>query len=88
MDIVRGATIHATFQRDFFTSYVSSYFGIVKLDNSDIEEISSKEDAQLKAENGSKLIIKSAKHIEGMKLNIISVGKLEGYSSRSLSRKA
>ena len=79
-----GATIHATSRRDFLTSYTPGDFGVVKMGNNDRAKIVSKGDVHLETTNGTKLILKSVRHVESLRLNIISVGKLddEGYSSK------
>ena len=78
-----GAIIHATSCRNLFTSYTLSDFGVVKIGNDDRAKIIGKGDVHLETTNGTRLILKSVGHVDDLRLNIISVGKLddEGYLS-------
>jgi hypothetical protein len=79
-----GATIHATSRRDLFTNYTTSDFGVVKIGNNDREQIIRRGDVYLETENGTTLVLKSVRHVETLRLNIISVGLLDkdGYLGR------
>ena len=79
-----GATIHATSRRELFTKYPAGDFGVVKMGNNDRAQIIGRGDVHLETENGTTLVLKSVRHVEALRLNIISVGLLdgEGYSSR------
>ena len=78
-----GATIHATPHREYFTNYTAGDFGVVKMGNNDRAAIIGKGDVHLETANGTKLVLKSVRHVEALRLNIISVGLLDkdGYSS-------
>lgn len=79
-----GATIRATSHREYFTKYTTGDFGVVKMGNNDRAAIIGKGDVHLETENGTKLDLKSVRHVEELRLNIFSVGLLDGdrYSSR------
>jgi hypothetical protein len=79
-----GATIHATSRRELFTNYTAGDFGVVKMGNNDRAQIIGRGDVHLETENGTTLVLKSARHVEALRLNIISVGLLDkdGYLSR------
>lgn len=79
-----GASIHATSHREFFTNYTCGDFGVVKMGNNDMARIIGMEDVHLKTTNGTKLVLKSVRHIESLRLNVLPVGLLdqEGYLSR------
>ena len=76
-----GASIHATYREDFFTSYTAGDFGTVKMGNDGLAKITGIGDVCLETNNGTKLILKNVKHIPDIRLNLISAGKLddEGY---------
>jgi hypothetical protein len=69
-----GATIHATSYREYFTNYIASDFGVVKMENNDRAAITGKGDMHLETTNGTKFVLKSVRHVEALRLNIISVG--------------
>ena len=79
-----GATIHATSHREYFTNYTAGDFGVVKIENNDRAAIIGKRDVHLETANGTKLVLKSVRHVEALRLNIFLVGLLDadGYSSR------
>ena len=72
-----GATVHATSRKDFFTSYTSGDFGIVKMGNNDKAKIIGNGDVHLVTANCTMLVLKFVRHAEGLRFNIISVGKLD-----------
>jgi hypothetical protein len=79
-----GATIHATSRRELFTNYTAGDFDVVKLGNNDRAQIIERGDVHLETKNSTTLVLKSVRHVEALRLNIISVGLLdkEGYFSR------
>ena len=79
-----GATIHATSHRELFTNYTAGDFGVVKMGNNDKAQIIGRGDVHLQTENGTTLVLKSVRHVESLRLNIISVSLLDkdGYLSR------
>jgi hypothetical protein len=72
-----GATIHATSRREFFTNYTTGDFGVVKMGNNDRAQITRRGDVHLETENGMTLVLKSVRHVEALRLNIILVGLLD-----------
>ena len=72
-----SATIHATSHRELFTNYISGDVGVVKMGNNDRAAIIGKGDVHLETANGTRLVLKSVRHVEALRLNIISVGLLE-----------
>ena len=79
-----GATIYATYRRELFTNSTPGDFGVVKMGNNDRAQIIGRGDVHLETENGTTLVLKSVRHVEALRLNIISVGLLDkdGYFSR------
>jgi hypothetical protein len=78
-----GASTHVTSQRDLFTSYTAGDFGIVKMGNNAVAKVVGIGDVCLEMTNGMKLVLRDVKHIPDIRLNLISVGKLDddGYCS-------
>ena len=76
-----GASIHATSKRDLFSSYTPGDFGCVKMGNDGLAKAVGLGDVCLETSNGSMLVLKNVKHIPDIRVNIVSVGKLddEGY---------
>ena len=79
-----GASYHATPRREFFTTYKSENFGVVKIDNYDTVDIIGMGDIHLKTNLGYKLVLKDMRHVVDLRLNLISIGRLddEDYDSR------
>ncbi|URE07161.1 Retrotransposon protein [Musa troglodytarum] len=80
-----GASYHVTPQREFFATYRFRNFGIVKMGNHDIANIIGMSDIHIKTNLGCKLVLKDVRHVVDLRLNLISVGRLddEDYDSRS-----
>jgi hypothetical protein len=72
-----GATIHATSCRELFTNYTAGDFGVVKMANNDRAQIIGRGDVHLETENCTTLVLKSVRHVEALRLNIILVGLLD-----------
>lgn len=68
-----GATIHATSHREYSTNYTSGDYGIVKMGNNNKAAIDGKGDVHLETTNGTRLVLKSVRHVEALRLNIILV---------------
>ncbi|URD81740.1 hypothetical protein MUK42_22233 [Musa troglodytarum] len=79
-----GASYHATPRREFFTTYRSENF-VVKMGNHSTVDIISMGDIHIKTNLGCKLVLKDVRHVVDLRLNLISVGRLddEDYDSRS-----
>jgi hypothetical protein len=69
---------------EYFTNYIAGDFDVVKLGNNDRASIIGKGDVHLETINGTKFILKTVRHVEALRLNIILVGLLDedGYLSR------
>ncbi|CAL1399907.1 unnamed protein product [Linum trigynum] len=76
-----GATIHVTSKREFFSSYTPGDFGVVRMGNGNLSKVIGKGEVCLEMMNGTKLLLKDVRHVPEMRLNLISVDKLdeEGY---------
>ncbi|XP_065031809.1 flavonoid 3',5'-hydroxylase 1-like isoform X3 [Musa acuminata AAA Group] len=79
-----GASYHATPRREFFATYRSGNFGVVKMGNYGTADIIGMGDIHLKTNLGCKLVLKDVRHVVDLRLNLISVGRLddEDYESR------
>ncbi|URD96234.1 Retrotransposon protein [Musa troglodytarum] len=79
-----GASYHATPRREFFATYRSRNFGVVKMGNHDTADIIGMGDIHIKTNLGCKLVLKDMRHMVDLRLNLISVGRLddEDYDSR------
>ncbi|RVW62633.1 Retrovirus-related Pol polyprotein from transposon TNT 1-94 [Vitis vinifera] len=72
-----GASIHATPRKDFFTSYTSGDFGSVRMGNDGSAKAIGMGDVCLETSNGTMLTLKNVKHIPDIRMNLISIGKLD-----------
>ena len=72
-----GASVHATSKREFFASYTPGDFGSVMMDNDGSTNTVGIGDVHLKNRNGSRLILKNVKHIPDIRMNLISICKLD-----------
>ena len=66
-----------TSKRKFFASYTPSDFGNVRVGNDGSANAVGIEDVHLKNRNSSRLILKNVKHIPDIRMNLISIGKLD-----------
>ncbi|RVW61571.1 Retrovirus-related Pol polyprotein from transposon TNT 1-94 [Vitis vinifera] len=62
---------------NFFTSYTSDDFGSVRMGNDDLAKAIGMRDVRLETSNGTMLILKNVKHIPDIRMNLISIGKLD-----------
>ncbi|URE11220.1 hypothetical protein MUK42_06440 [Musa troglodytarum] len=81
-----GASYHATPHREFFATYKSRNFGVVKMDNHGTTDIMGMGDIHIKTNLGCKLVLKDVRHVVDLRLNLLSVGKLddEDYNNRKV----
>jgi hypothetical protein len=63
-----GATIHATSCRELFTNYRAGDFGAQIIGSGSVH---------LETKNCTTLVLKSVRHVEALRLNIILVGLLD-----------
>ena len=76
-----GASFHVTSRREFFSSYASGDFGVLKMGNDGISNVVGIGTICLETSTGMKLILKEVRHAPDIRLNLISTGKLDddGY---------
>ncbi|WVY96494.1 hypothetical protein V8G54_028645 [Vigna mungo] len=72
-----GASFHVTPHEGFFSSYQKGDFGTVKMGNHVTSKIVGIGEVTLTTENRNKLVLKEVRHVPEMRLNLISVGKLD-----------
>ena len=72
-----GATFHLTSHKEYFTSYTSGDFGYVRMRNSDSSIIVGKGTVCIERSTGCKLIFEDFRHVRDIRLNLMSVGKLD-----------
>ena len=78
-----GASLHVTPRKEFFTSYTSGDYGVLKMGNDGLAKVIGMGDVWLETNVGMKFLLKDVKHAPDLRLNLISVRKLddEGYVS-------
>ncbi|KAJ0086303.1 hypothetical protein Patl1_08345 [Pistacia atlantica] len=76
-----GSSIYAKSRKDIFTPYVASDFGTVKMGNDGLTKVIGIGDVCLEMDNDNSLLPRDVKHISDIRLNLISIGRLddEGY---------
>ena len=72
-----GASFHLTSHKEYFTSYTSGDFGYVRMRNSDSSTIVGKGTVCIERSTGYKLIFEDFRHVRDIRLNLMSVGKLD-----------
>ena len=75
--MIGGASIHATRRKNFFISYTFDDFGSVKMGNDGSAKAIGMGDVSLETSNGTVLFLKNVKHILDIRMNLISIGKLD-----------
>jgi len=75
--IDNGASIHVTPRKEFFTFYTSGDFGVLKMGNDGVAKMIGVGDVFLHTNVGVKLLLKDVKHALDVRLNLISVKKLD-----------
>ncbi|CAN0905304.1 Retrovirus-related Pol polyprotein from transposon TNT 1-94, partial [Linum grandiflorum] len=73
-----GATIHVTSRHEFFSSYSPGNYGVVRMGNGNISKVFGKGDVCLETMDGARLLLRDVRHIPNMRLNLISIDKLDG----------
>ena len=82
-----GASYHATPHREFFTTYRTGDFGVVRMGNTGTSVIAGIGDIHLQTNLGCRLILKDVRHVPDLRLNLLSVGKLDDEGSTSVFSK-
>lgn len=72
-----GASLHVTSKKEFFSSYIPGDFGILRMGNDGVSKVVGMGDVCLKTSNGSQLILRDVRHAPDIRLNLISVGRLD-----------
>lgn len=78
-----GASLHVAKRKEFFCSYTPGNFGVLRMGNDGMSPVIGIGDVCLKTSNGSELLLRGVKHSPDIRLNLISVGKLDddGFSN-------
>ncbi|GKV10172.1 hypothetical protein SLEP1_g21576 [Rubroshorea leprosula] len=78
-----GAAYHVTHKKEFFTSYTSGDFGVLKMGDDGQTKVIGMGTVCLQTNNGTKLVLKDVEHAPDIRLNLIFAGKLDddGYCS-------
>ena len=71
------AFYHATLQREFFATYRSENFGVIKMGNYGTTDIISMCDINIKTNIGYKLMFKDVRYMINLRLNLISIRRLD-----------
>ena len=72
-----GASFHLTSHREYFTSYTSGDFGYVRMGNRDMSTIVGKGTVCIETSTCCKLTLENMRHLPDIRLNLLSVGKLD-----------
>ncbi|RDY03371.1 hypothetical protein CR513_13054, partial [Mucuna pruriens] len=78
-----GATLHVTPRKEFFTSYTSGDFGVLKMGNDGVTKVISVGDVSLQTNTGMQLCFREVQHALDIRFNLISVHMLDngGYDN-------
>lgn len=71
-----GTSYHASSQMDFFTSYKSNNFGVVKMGNDETSKIMKICVIAMKTNLGCRLVLKDVRHVRDLHLNLISTRRI------------
>ncbi|KAA8529367.1 hypothetical protein F0562_033834 [Nyssa sinensis] len=76
-----GASYHATYNKEFFTSYKAGDFGTVKMGNTSHSKIVGTGDVRIRTSVGWTMTLRDVRHVPDLRLNLISGIALdqEGY---------
>ena len=78
MHVVDTTTsFHIIARRDFFFSYTSGSFGLIRMGNETKCEIVGMGDVELETSIRCKLVLKDVRHVPEMRFSLISIGKLD-----------
>ena len=72
-----GASHHVTPSKDNFVTYNPSDYGRVHLGNNHFCKIVGVGDVQIRTKDGQDILLKQVRHILGMCMNLIFVGRLD-----------
>ncbi|KAF2318243.1 hypothetical protein GH714_003503 [Hevea brasiliensis] len=76
-----GTSHHVTLKKEFFNSYASGDFGILRMGNGGLSQVIGIEGVCLDTSNGMKVMLKDVKNAPNVHLKFISAGRLDdkGY---------
>jgi hypothetical protein len=84
-----GVSFHVSSRREFFSSYVSGDFGVLKIGNERISNVVGIATILcIETSMGMKLILKEVNHAPNIRLNLIYTGKLDDDGSCNISMRA
>ena len=72
-----GASFHITSHKEYFTSYTSGVTGQVRMGNSGLSAIVGKGSICIETNTGCRLVLDDVRHVPDIRLNLLSVGKLD-----------
>nr|XP_040249189.1 uncharacterized protein LOC120966742 [Aegilops tauschii subsp. strangulata] len=72
-----GASFHITSHKEYFTSYTSGVTGQVRMGNSGSSAIVGKGSICIETNTGCGLVLDDVRHVPDIRLNLLSVGKLD-----------
>nr|KYP32690.1 Retrovirus-related Pol polyprotein from transposon TNT 1-94 [Cajanus cajan] len=78
-----GAMLHVTLRKEFFTSYTSGDFGMLKMGNDVVFKVIGVSDVCLQTNMGMQLLLRGVKHAPDVCFNLISMQMLDdgGYDN-------
>lgn len=78
-----GATLHVTPMKEFFTSYTSGDFGMLKMSNGGVSKVIGVGDVRLQTNMKIQLLLRGVKHAPDVRFSLISVQMLDdgGYDN-------
>ncbi|GAU50368.1 hypothetical protein TSUD_284660 [Trifolium subterraneum] len=78
-----GATLHVTPRKEFFTSYTSGDFGVLKMGNDGVAKVIGVGDICVQTNMGMQLLLRDVKHAPDVRFNLIYVHMLDdcGYDN-------
>jgi len=84
-----GVTLHVTPRKEFFTSYTSGDFGVLKMGNDGVSKVIGVGDVCLQTNMGVQLLLRGVKHALDVRFNLIFVHLLDdcGYDNHFGSSK-
>ena len=79
-----GASYHASPHRGSFCTYRNGQFGIIRMGNKGTTDSVGIGDVKIKTNLGYKMMLKDVRHVAYLRLNLLSVGRLdnEGFESK------
>jgi hypothetical protein len=72
-----GVSFHITSHKEYFTSYTSGVTGSVRMGNSGLSAIVGKGTICIETNTGCRLVLDDVRHVPDIRLNLLSVGKLD-----------